>query len=131
MNYPVNRDMDDIPMRAYVLIDTSLDNARRIVTELRKWPAVLLVDIVNGPQPVIAVLEGDDPSAIARTILFDIRRIEGVSDLIVYLKLGPEQQKNTSVQDNTPDFISPDTSQTVIGETKRKSRKKKSRKSNG
>jgi DNA-binding Lrp family transcriptional regulator len=118
-------------MRAYVLIDTSLDNARRIVTDLRKWPEVLLVDVVNGPQPVIAILEGDDPSSIAQTILFDVRKIEGVSDLIVYLKLGTEQQKSTSLQDDRPCVILPDSSRAVVGETKQKLRKKKgSRKPN-
>jgi hypothetical protein len=85
-------------MRAYVLIDTSLGNARRIAVELQRRPAVLLADVINGPHPVIAILEGDDPSTVARAILFDIRKIEGINDLTVYLN--SEEQKDTSVQDN-------------------------------
>jgi DNA-binding Lrp family transcriptional regulator len=91
-------------MRAYVLIDTSLDNAGRITEELRKRPGILLADIVNGPHPVIALLEGDDPSTIAQTILFDIRKTEGVTDLTVFLSR--EEEKNTTVQDSARDFSS-------------------------
>ena len=100
-------------MRAYVLIDASLDNARRIAVKLRQRSGVLLADVVNGPHPIIALLEGNDPSIIAQTVLFDIRKIEGVTDLTVYLT--SEEQKNISVQENMPDNLSLDTSQTVVG----------------
>ena len=81
-------------MRAYILIDASWSDASRIATELQHKSGVLSVDIVNGPHPIIALLEGEDPSSIAQIILFDIRKIEGVTDLTVYLS--KEGQRNTS-----------------------------------
>lgn len=110
---PLHRGLNNITMRAYVLIDASLDNARRIAVKLRQRSGVLLADVVNGPHPIIALLEGNDPSIIAQTVLFDIRKIEGVTDLTVYLT--SEEQKNISVQENMPDNLSLDTSQTVVG----------------
>ena len=82
---PLHRGLNNITMRAYVLIDTSLDNAGKIVAELRKRSGVLLSDVVIGPHPIIALIEGEDPSSIAQTILFDIKKIEGVNDLTVYI----------------------------------------------
>jgi nitrate reductase NapAB chaperone NapD len=128
MSYALDRGQNTIPMRAYVLIDASLDNAGKIAAELRQRPGVLLADIVNGPCPIIALIEGDDPSTIAQTILFDIRKVEGVIDLTVYLST--EEQKDASVQDNIPGFASPDNSKVAAGKAKRKSREKKGRKSN-
>ena len=128
MSYALHRGLTNIPMRAYVLIDTSLDNAGRIAAELRKRSGVLLADVVNGPHPIIALLAGDDPSTIAQAILFDIRKIEGITDLTVYLSR--KEQKNTNVQDSIPGFISPDNFKVVVGKARRQSRKKKGRKSN-
>lgn len=113
MRYALHRGLNNIPMRAYVLIDASLESARRITAELRKRSGVLLADVVNGPHPIIALLEGDNPLTVAQTILFDIRKVKGVTDLTVYLST--EEQQNTSVQGNMPDSLSLDTSQTVVG----------------
>jgi hypothetical protein len=115
-------------MRAYVLIDASLDNAGRVIGELRKKKGVLLANIVNGPHPIIALLEGDDPSKIAQTILFDIRKLEGVTDLTVYL-IKEDQHKNKTVQDNIPVLSSSDKSKVVVGKARHKSRREKGRKS--
>lgn len=100
-------------MRAYVLIDAPLDNAGRIAAELRQRPGVLLADVVHGPHPIIALLGSDAPSTLAQTVLFDIRKIEGVTDLTVYLST--EDEKDTAIQDNIPGSLSLDTSQTVVG----------------
>ena len=115
-------------MRAYVLIDSSLDNAERIAAKLRQSSGVLLADVVNGPHPIVALVEGEDHSSIAQTILFDIRKIEGVNDLTVYLST--EEQRNTFVQDSIPGVTSADNSKVVVGEAGRKLGKKKGRKSN-
>lgn len=128
MRYAQYRGLNTIPMRAYILIDASLDNAGRIARELRKRSRVLLADIVNGPHPIITVVEGNAPSMIAQTILFDIRKIEGVIDLTVYLST--EEQKDISVQDNMPSFTLPDNSKVTASKAKRESREKKGGKSN-
>jgi hypothetical protein len=97
-------------MRAYILIDTSNGNAREIVAELRQRPGVLLADVINGPHPVIALMEDDDPSTIAQAILFDIRRIKGINDLTVYLST--EEQQEIPARENVLDGIVLDSSGT-------------------
>ncbi len=71
--------------RAYVLIDTEGDRTGDIVSNLRRRPGVTLADVINGPYRAIAVVEGNDISAMAKTILLDIRRLSGVKDIIVYM----------------------------------------------
>ncbi len=113
-------------MRAYVLIDTALKGAKRIATELRKRPTVIVADVINGPHPVIACLEADNSASMAQSILFDIRKIEGVKDLTVYLSMDDQDivtNDNTIIENNLPDF-----SESIVGGTdnQRQKRNKKS-----
>ena len=71
--------------RAYVLIDTDEDKAGEIVNNLRYKLGVTLADVINGPYRAIAVVESQDISAMAKTILMGIRRLSGVKDIIVYM----------------------------------------------
>jgi hypothetical protein len=73
--------------RAYVLIDTDEDRVFEISTRLRGMPGVAMADAVNGPYRVMAVLEGNNLSTIAKTVVVDIRKLGGVKDLIVYTAL--------------------------------------------
>ena len=72
-------------MKAYVLVDCSPEDAERIAGGLRQQSGVLMADEVNGPYPVIAVVEGDGLNDLADAILFRIRKTEGVNDITVYL----------------------------------------------
>ena len=104
-------------MRAYVLIDAAEDRAERITAELRKKPDVLLADVINGPHPVIACIEGASPSSIAQTILFDIRKIKGVKDLTVYLGIenGRKEYSPDSLSDDLSSEIFPVTLSEIEG----------------
>jgi nitrate reductase NapAB chaperone NapD len=73
--------------RAYVLIDTDEDRASEISNKLRGMPGVAMADMVNGPYRVMAVLEGNNLSTIAKTVVVDIRKLDGVKDLVVYTAL--------------------------------------------
>jgi hypothetical protein len=113
-------------MRAYVLIDTTLKGAKKITTELRKRPSVIVADVINGPHPVIACLEADNSASMAQAILFDIRKIEGVKDLTVYLSMDDQDMVtggNTLIENNLPDF-----SESIVGRTDNR-RQKRNRKS--
>lgn len=115
------------PMRAYVLIDAALKGAKKITSELRKRPMVIVADVVNGPHPVITCLEADNPASLAQAILFDIRKIEGVKDLTVYLSIDGHDivtNNNTLVENNLPDF-----SESIVGKTDNR-RSKRNKKSN-
>ena len=73
--------------RAYILIKTDFRNAGGIAELLQLMPGISMVDIVNGPYQVIAVMEGDDISKIATTVAIDIRKLTGVKDIIVYMSV--------------------------------------------
>ena len=115
------------PMRAYVLIDTARKDAKKITTELRKRPTVIVADVINGPHPVIACLEADNPASMAQAILFDIRKIEGVQDLTVYLSMDGKDTSHT--RDSLIDTILPDLSASGAAKTDSR-RRKRNKKSN-
>lgn len=71
--------------RAYVLIDAEEDRAGEVVSNLRGKSGITLADVINGPYRAIAVVESRDISAMAKTILLDIRMLSGVKDIIVYM----------------------------------------------
>lgn len=71
--------------RAYVLIDTDENKAGEVVSKLRLRLGVALADVINGPYHAIAVVESSNISAMAKTILLDIRKLSGVRDIIVYM----------------------------------------------
>ena len=114
-------------MRAYVLIDATRKDMKKITTELRQRPEVIVADVINGPHPVIACLEAENPSAMAETILFGIRMIEGVKDLTVYLSMDGKDTANRN--DPSIDNILPDLSTGVAAKIDNRGRKR-NRKSN-
>jgi len=114
--------VDRFLMRAYVLIDTARKDAKKITAELRNRPAVVVADVINGPHPVIACLEADNPASLAQAILFDIRKIKGVKDLTVYLGTDGRDivaSDNTFIENNLPDF-----SESIVGKTDNRRRKR-------
>lgn len=72
-------------VRAYVFIETIPGMAWIVLHNLKKKKCVRQVDVINGPYEVIAVLEGDGASSVAMTILTGIKKLDGVSDVVVYL----------------------------------------------
>jgi hypothetical protein len=113
-------------MRAYVFIDTTRKGAKKIVTELRRRTSVIVTDVINGPHPVIACLEAENPASMAQIILFDIRKIDGVKDLTVYLSM--DGKDTTNSHETLIDNILPDFSQNIVSKTdnRRRKRNKKS-----
>jgi hypothetical protein len=80
--------------RAYVLIHTEAGKAAEVVKSLRGRLGIAMVDVIEGPYNVIAVVEGANLSAVAKTILVDIKKLSGVRDIIVYL-VTPEAEVKT------------------------------------
>ena len=79
--------------RAYVLIDAEESKASEVAAILHNRSGITMADVVNGPYRVIAVVEDSNISAIAKTILIDIKKLSGVRDIIVYLAT-PDEQTN-------------------------------------
>jgi len=80
--------------RAYVLIDAEESKASEVAAILHNRSGITMADVVNGPYRIIAVVEGSNISAIAKTILIDIKRLSGVRDIIVYMATSEEQAKH-------------------------------------
>jgi hypothetical protein len=79
-------DSDNIDrVRAYVFIQTKPGMAWRVVQNLESKECIRLVDVINGPYGVVAVVEGDSASSVAVAILTGIKKLEGVRDVVVYL----------------------------------------------
>jgi nitrate reductase NapAB chaperone NapD len=72
-------------MRAYVLVDCSPQDIDSIVEGLQCETGVIMVDRVNGPHPVVCVVESEETTGLADKILFHIRKLPGVKDITVYL----------------------------------------------
>ncbi len=102
-------------MRAYVLIDATKKISRKIASELRKRPDVLIADTVNGPYAVITCIEAENPASLAQAILFGIRNIEGVKDLTVYLSTDDDNER--IIDENLVKIGLPDISGNLIGDT--------------
>lgn len=79
--------------RAYVLVDTEAAKTADVVEMLRDRSDIYMADIVNGPYRVIAVVQGRNNSEVAKTILLNIRKLDGVKDLIVYTAITEEEAK--------------------------------------
>lgn len=77
--------------RAYVFIDTEPGRVTRVVQSLRGRLDIPLIDAINGPHNAIAVVEGNNASAVAKAILVDIRKLAGVRNVTVYLAT-PEEE---------------------------------------
>jgi len=88
----------DTKNRAYVLVDTERGRASEVVRSLRSQPLVTAADVVNGPYRVIAVIEGSNISTLAKTILVDVRKLDGVKDIIVYMSMPEEEAEPHSMQ---------------------------------
>jgi len=58
-----------------------------VVAQLPQGQFVLVADVLHGPHSVIAVLYDADSSIIAEVVSFEVRRIDGVDDMTVYLAL--------------------------------------------
>lgn len=71
-------------VRAYVLIDIQDGMVRNVVQKLRQ-KGIHQVDVINGPHDVIALIQGNSPSDVAVIILNEIKKMEGVTGVIVYL----------------------------------------------
>ena len=73
--------------RAYVLINTNHGMVDSVVKSLRSRKDVCLADAINGPYEVIAVIEGNNASAVATAILFSIKKMPGIKEIAVYVAI--------------------------------------------
>jgi len=71
--------------RAYILIETSVGKTKDIVLALRKVNGVKEVNAVTGPYDVIAVIEGEDLTAVGNLVTSEIHTTGGIERTVTCL----------------------------------------------
>ncbi|MCH8195484.1 MAG: Lrp/AsnC ligand binding domain-containing protein [Chloroflexi bacterium] len=72
-------------MRSYVLIEATIGKARDVARLLSAISEVTECYLVTGPYDVIALVEGDDASAVGQVVTEKIHSIPGVARTITCL----------------------------------------------
>jgi DNA-binding Lrp family transcriptional regulator len=68
-----------MPVKAYILIDTSPGKAREVATKIRQVAGVSAAHAVTGPHDIIAVAEAGDVSALGELVVQKIQSVVGVN----------------------------------------------------
>ena len=71
--------------RAYVLIETSVGKTRDVALALSKVEGVRDVNGVTGPYDVIAVIEGEDLTAVGNLVTSEIHPVAGIERTVTCL----------------------------------------------
>lgn len=67
-------------VRAYVLIKVESGKNREVLEKLRALPNVERADSVTGPTDLIALVNADDPRALADLIFRSVQTMDGVKE---------------------------------------------------
>ena len=68
-----------MPVKAFILIDTSPGKARDVALKVRQVAGVSAAHAVTGPHDIIAVAEAADVSALGELVVQQIQSIAGVN----------------------------------------------------
>jgi hypothetical protein len=68
-----------MPVRAYVLIQTELDQAAIVAEQVRAIPGFAVADDVTGPYNVIALAEAETVDDLGRMVICRLQLIEGIT----------------------------------------------------
>ena len=71
--------------KAYVLVDTVVGKTKEVAQTLRSLPGVEMVDVVAGPNDLIAVVEAPDLNAVGDLVTSQIHTINGVTRTVTCL----------------------------------------------
>ena len=75
-------------IKAYVLIETSVEKSRHVANELRSLRGVQSADNVTGPYDVIAVVEAADLTAVGALLASRIHTLNGIVRTVTCLSVG-------------------------------------------
>ena len=71
--------------RAYVLIETSVGKTKDVALALSKIKGMQQVNAVTGPYDVIAVVEGEDLTAVGNLVTNKIHPVNGIERTVTCL----------------------------------------------
>jgi hypothetical protein len=81
-------------MRAYVLVDSPYEKAKKLVDKLRGAEHILAADLINGPHSAVFVLEANESQDLAKTVLFEIGKQSYLRNVTVYLAVNESSKGN-------------------------------------
>jgi len=68
-----------MPVKAFILIDTSPGKAKEVAGKIRQVPGVSSAHAVTGPHDIIAVAEAADVSSLGEMVVQKIQSVTGVN----------------------------------------------------
>ncbi len=68
-----------MPVKAFILIDTSPGKAKEVAGKIRQVPGVSSAHAVTGPHDIIAVAEAADVSSLGEMVVQKIQSVAGVN----------------------------------------------------
>jgi DNA-binding Lrp family transcriptional regulator len=74
--------------KAFILIETSVGNSRRVADMMKGIPEIEAVDVVTGPYDVIAIVNADDMGAVADLVTGKIHSAGGVTRTTTCVAVG-------------------------------------------
>ena len=74
--------------KAFILIETSVGNARRVAEMMKGIPEIEAADVVTGPFDVIAVVNAEDMAAVADLVTGKIHSAGGVTRTTTCVAVG-------------------------------------------
>ena len=74
--------------KAFILIETSVGNSRRVAELIKGFPEVEDVDVVTGPYDLIAVVSAADMGAVAELVTGRIHSAGGVTRTTTCVAVG-------------------------------------------
>jgi DNA-binding Lrp family transcriptional regulator len=74
--------------KAYILIETTVEEGNSVVEALRLIPGICDVDPVTGPYDIIAIIKASDLNAVGSIITNDIHTITGIIRTVTCLSFG-------------------------------------------
>ena len=74
--------------KAFILIETSVGNSRRVADMMKGLPEIEAVDVVTGPYDVIAIVTANDMAAVADLVTGKIHSAGGVTRTTTCVAVG-------------------------------------------
>ena len=68
-----------MPVKAFILIDTSPGKAKEVANKLKQVEGVSAAHAVTGPHDIIAIAEAADVSALGELVVQKIQSVVGVN----------------------------------------------------
>jgi DNA-binding Lrp family transcriptional regulator len=75
--------------KAYLLVETAVGKTRGVANTLRGLSGIETVDVVTGPYDIIAVINGDDMSAVGTLVTEGVHTVQGVVRTVTCVAVGP------------------------------------------